>query len=174
MVPCNIWKCWSCNLQCEQVWRESSRTIFGDVGFGTQLSFLFENVQLDWKVLKKYGVPKHIAYNVAYKETRYQGPFHWSYTPSHISSAAAVGPMQIITKWAHRFAGRRITQNELMTNIDLNVMVSMKMLQYGYKRYKNWSQALGAYNTGRPIINEYADYCVGNKNYKGNWIRYSR
>ena len=126
------------------------------------------------KYSKKYGVPKHIAYNVAYKETRYQGPFHWSYTPSHISSAAAVGPMQIITKWAHRFAGRRITQNELMTNIDLNVMVSMKMLQYGYKRYKNWSQALGAYNTGRPIINEYADYCVGNKNYKGNWIRYSR
>ena len=26
-----------------------------------------------------YNVPKYIAYNVAYLETRYQGPFHWKY-----------------------------------------------------------------------------------------------
>ena len=46
------------------------------------------------KYSKKYKIPKYIAYNVSYRETRYQGPFDWSYTPIHISTANAVGPMQ--------------------------------------------------------------------------------
>ena len=33
------------------------------------------------KYSDKYDVPKYIAYNVAFKETRYQGPFHWNYNP---------------------------------------------------------------------------------------------
>lgn len=126
------------------------------------------------KYSRKYSIPKHIAYNVAYRETRYQGPFHWNYTPNHISIASAVGPMQIVTRWAHKYAGRQVTEKELMTNIDLNVMVSMKMLRSGYNRFHNWEKTLGTYNTGSPIINEYAIYCVNNKNYKSTWIKYSR
>jgi hypothetical protein len=26
-----------------------------------------------------YGIPKHIAFNVAYLETKYKGPFDWKY-----------------------------------------------------------------------------------------------
>jgi len=123
------------------------------------------------KYSKIYRVPRHIAFNVAFRETHYQGPFHWSYTPNHRSSAGAVGPMQIITKYSHRFAGRRVTEKELMTNVDLNVSVSMKMLRKWFEIYRDWGKACGGYNTGSPVLNDYAMYCVSNKNYKKNWIR---
>jgi soluble lytic murein transglycosylase-like protein len=124
------------------------------------------------KYSKKYKVPRHVAYNVAYKETRYQGPFHWSYTPNHVSTANAVGPMQIITRWAHPYAGRHVSQRELMTNIDLNVMISMKMLRTRYDMYKDWALSCGGYNTGSPVVNEYARFCSTNKDYKKNWVKY--
>ena len=28
---------------------------------------------------KRYKVPKHIAFNIAYMETKYRGPFHFDY-----------------------------------------------------------------------------------------------
>jgi soluble lytic murein transglycosylase-like protein len=124
------------------------------------------------KYSKKYNIPKYVAYNVAYKETGYRGPFHWNYQPVHISSAGAVGPMQIIPMYAHAFAGKRVSSNELMKNIELNVKVSMKMLRSWYNMHGNWLEACGAYNSGRPIHNDYAIFCSSNKNYKLNWIRY--
>ncbi len=72
---------------------------------------------------------KYIAYNVAYLETKYQGPFDWDYHGKLTSYAGAQGPMQIITRWAHQYAERRITEKELRTNIDLNVMISMKTFE---------------------------------------------
>ena len=126
------------------------------------------------KYSKMYRVPKYVAYNVAYKETHYQGPFHWSYNPYQTSYANAVGPMQIITKYAHPYAGRRVSQKELTRNIELNVMVSMKMLRARYNTYHSWALSCGGYNTGSPIVNEYASYCASNKNYKKNWVTYSR
>jgi len=80
--------------------------------------------------------------------------------------------MQIITKWAHQYAERRITEKELRTNIDLNVMISMKMLRTRYNSTGNWATACGGYNTGSAIVNEYARYCVSNKNYKSKWVSY--
>ena len=126
------------------------------------------------KYSKKYHVPQYIAYNVAFLETRYQGPFHWSYTPNHISSAGAVGPMQIITKYSYKYAGKVISPKELMTDIDLNVRVSMKMLRARYDACHSWGLACGGYNTGSPVMNSYAVFCSSNKDYKKNWIRYSR
>jgi hypothetical protein len=82
--------------------------------------------------------------------------------------------MQIITRWAHPYAGRHVSQRELMTNIDLNVMISMKMLRARYDTYHSWALSCGGYNTGSPIINDYAHYCATNKDYKSHWIRYSR
>jgi len=54
----------------------------------------------------------------------------------------------------------------------LNVMVSMKMLRAWYKIHRDWTLACGAYNSGRPIQNEYARYASSNKNYKNKWVKY--
>ena len=39
-----------------------------------------------------------------------------------------------------------------------------------YKRLGNWEKVCGYYNTGKPIINDYARYAVNNKNYKSKWV----
>ena len=102
---------------------------------------------------KKSGennIPKHILYNVAWLETRYCGPFDWSYNPYRTSSAGAQGPMQIITRYAYPHAGRHVTAKELRTDLELNIDVSCSMLKNLYKTYGRWDLALGYYNTGYP------------------------
>lgn len=136
---------------------------------GTVSLRMYESIE-HWSDSLK--VPKYIAYNVAYLETGYRGPFHFGYKPYLVSSANAVGPMQIITTYAHPYTDRKITSRELMYDIDLNVEISMKMLNVWYKMYGNWAVACGAYNTGRPIVNEYASYAANNKNYKNKWVNF--
>jgi len=140
-----------------------------DLAAGTTSLQMYESIE-HWS--DSFGIPKHIAYNVAYLETRYQGPFDFNYNHKQTSSAGAQGAMQIITRWAHQYAERRITEKELRTNIDLNVMISMKMLRTRYNSTGNWATACGGYNTGSAIVNDYARYCVSNKNYKSKWVSY--
>ena len=121
------------------------------------------------KYSDSFNVPKHVAYNVAYLESRYKGPLHWDYNPSLTSSSGAVGPMQIIPRYAHKFAGRKLSVKELKNNIDLNVMVSMKMLRKWHSIHHDWTLACGAYNTGQPVRNSYAQYATSNINYKNKW-----
>ena len=120
---------------------------------------------------KKYNIPKHILFNVAYLETGYKGPFHWQYNPYQTSFAGAQGPMQIITRWSHSYAGRTLTPKELRTDLKLNIDVSCKMLVKLKKMYKRWDLALGFYNTGYPNVNHYAQYASSTYNYKQKWIR---
>ena len=47
--------------------------------------------------------------------------------------------------------------SELISDIDLNVETSMKLLRKLYNRYKNWKIVFGCYNTGRPCVNDYAE-----------------
>lgn len=117
-----------------------------------------------------YNIPKYIAYNIAYKETRYLGPFHWRYNPSQISNVGALGPMQIMPSTSLWINKKRYSKKHLMNNLELNVKTSMKLLNKLHKKYKNWSIVCGCYNTGKPIINEYARYCSSNKNYKNKWL----
>ena len=139
-----------------------------DLASGTISLQMYESIE-HWS--DSFNIPKYVAYNVAWLETRYEGPFDFDYNPYLKSSAGAVGPMQIITKWAHKFAGRRLSEKELKTNIDLNVKISMKMLRTWYSIYNDWTLATGAYNSGSPIRNEYAIYASSNKNYKNKWER---
>lgn len=48
------------------------------------------------KYSDSFNIPKEYAYGIAYKETRYQGPFHWGYNYQQKSGAGAIGPMQIM------------------------------------------------------------------------------
>ena len=117
------------------------------------------------------NIPKYILYNVAWLETRYCGPFDWDYNPYRTSSAGAQGPMQIITRYAHKHAGHHVTAKELRTDLELNIDVSCSMLKNLYKTYGRWDIALGYYNTGYPQVNDYAAYGSGTKNYKVKWTK---
>lgn len=124
------------------------------------------------KYSERYDIPKYIAYNIAYLETRYQGPFDWDYHGKLTSYAGAKGPMQIMPATANYISGKNITKKELLHNIDLNVQISMKLLHRLHKLYGNWAIVCGAYNTGSPMVNSYAKFCSSNKNYKNNWVTY--
>jgi soluble lytic murein transglycosylase-like protein len=110
------------------------------------------------KYSDEYGVPIIIAMGVAHKETRYGGPFHWRYNPKLTSSANAYGAMQIQVPTANFIWGgkKKITSKKLLTDLELNVETSMKLLAHLKKKYGGWDVALGCYNTGRPIVNSYA------------------
>ena len=103
----------------------------------------------------KYGVPKDIAYGIAYHETRYKGPLDWGYSPNK-NLGSAYGAMQIDINTAYKLYGKPISKEVLSDSIELNVELSMLYLSRLYRQYGNWSIALGSYNTGTPIINGYA------------------
>ncbi len=117
----------------------------------------------------KYKIPKYIAYNIAYKETRYKGPFHKDYDPEQTSNMGAVGPMQVMIETANGINNGKVSREELRTNLSINIETSMKLLNRLYKKYGRWDIVCGCYNTGRPMINEYAVFCSTNKDYKNNW-----
>jgi soluble lytic murein transglycosylase-like protein len=139
-----------------------------DMAKGTISLQMFETLE---SYSDSFDIPKYIAYNVAYLETGYRGPFHFDYNPYQTSYMGAQGPMQIITHWAHPYAGHHLTDRELKTNIDLNVKISMKMLKSWYNIYHDWTLAAGAYNSGQPIRNDYALYVSSNRDYKSKWIK---
>jgi soluble lytic murein transglycosylase-like protein len=131
---------------------------------------MYESIE---KYSNKYNVPKHIAYNVAYLETRYRGPFDFNYNGSLTSSAGAKGPMQILPSTANYITGKPIKQSELLDDVDLNIEISMKLLKKLHWMYNDWSLVCGYYNTGYPKVNDYALYCVTNKDYTKKWISYN-
>lgn len=112
---------------------------------------------------EKYGVPFHIAYGIARKETNYQGPSHWKYNP-RLASSSAYGAMQVQVRTANGiWKTRGITKDRLLNDLRFNVETSMKLLAHLKKTYGTWGLALGAYNTGRPIINGYASFILNFK-----------
>ena len=106
---------------------------------------------------EKYNIPKRYAYGIAWKETRYNGAFHWGYNPGQISCAGAVGPMQVMYSTAKMmWRGKSFTKEELKTNVDFNVETSMKLLRHLHDTYGDWKIVFGCSNTGKPMINQYA------------------
>lgn len=119
------------------------------------------------KYSELYSVPKEYAYGIAYKETRYQGPFHWGYNYQQKSGAGAIGPMQIMIGTARNLNDDGVTRDKLMTDIEYNVMTSMKLMRKLYDKYGSWGTALGCYNTGTPCVNGYArEILSGDLNWK--------
>jgi soluble lytic murein transglycosylase-like protein len=125
------------------------------------------------KYSKEYKIPKHIMFNMAFKETSYRGPFNYNYNHSRTSSTGAVGPMQILPSTASYVNGYDIDKEELKNNLNLNIETSAKYLNMLYKRFKNWNIVCGYYNTGYRRTNDYSNYCVNNKNYTKIWVKQS-
>ena len=109
------------------------------------------------KYADMYNIPKVYAFGIAYKETRYNGPFDWKYRHAQTSYAGAIGPMQIMPSTADlMWRDSKVSRTKLMNDIDFNVHTSMKLLRKLHDRYRDWKTVFGCYNTGRPMINQYA------------------
>ena len=108
------------------------------------------------KYSDSFNIPKKYAYGLAYSETRYEGPFHWEYKHDIVSEGGALGPMQILLSTARKLNGDMVTPFHLTNNIDYNIMTSMKLLRKLKNMYQKWELALGAYNTGKPLVNKYS------------------
>jgi soluble lytic murein transglycosylase-like protein len=116
---------------------------------------LFQAIE---KHAETYKIPRRYAYGIAYSETRYEGPFDWSYKPDLTSSAGAVGPMQVMYSTAKGlFPEKTFNVEHLRKDIDFNVECSMKLLRKLHDKYGDWKIVFGCYNTGRPIVNGYAE-----------------
>lgn len=103
-----------------------------------------------------YKIPKKYAFGIALKETGYKGPFHWKYNPSQTSYVGAIGPMQIMPSTANMTWKHVVSKTKLMNDIEFNVQTSMKILNTLYNKYKDWKIVFGCYNTGYPMVNQYA------------------
>jgi hypothetical protein len=124
------------------------------------------------KYCDSFKVPRYIVYNVAFKETRYRGPFDWDYNPYQSSGSGAVGAMQITLSTANNINSKDVKRKTLKNNLELNISTSVKLLKQLHKTYGDWASACGCYNTGKPIKNSYAIFCSTNKKYKKNWINF--
>lgn len=164
-----------CSLELK---KEMSSNSFEKIDFGHGSNvdkpssiLMYENLE---KYSDEYDIPKHIIYNIAFLETTYKGPFDWSYNPARTSPVGAVGPMQIMPATANGICDRKVSVNKLKTDIQFNIETSVKLLRKLYKKYGDWEVVCGCYNTGKPIINEYARFCEKNKDYQKNWRYISR
>jgi soluble lytic murein transglycosylase-like protein len=119
------------------------------------------------KYSEQYEIPKRFAFGIAFCETRYGGPFDWNYDHKKISCAGAIGPMQIMPSTARgHWKDTTFTNADLKDDIDFNVHTSMKVLRKLHDRYRDWKIVFGCYNTGRPLVNGYAERVY---NFRINW-----
>jgi soluble lytic murein transglycosylase-like protein len=158
-----------CGHIFEKEYINENSVYFIGTGGELPLPVSLEMYELIEEFSSKYDIPKHIAYNVAFKETRYGGPFHWTYNPYRTSTSGAEGPMQIMPATAKGIHKKDIDRETLRTDLKLNVETSMKLLRRLYDKYGDWSLVCGYYNTGQPIVNSYALFCSNNINYVKNW-----
>lgn len=120
------------------------------------------------KYAKKYNIPRRYAFAIAKFETGYRGPFHWKYRIDQTSPVGALGPMQIMPDTGNRMWDRKVDKNELMYNIAFNVETSMKLLRKLYDKHGNWKHVFGAYHTGHPCVDWYAQDVY---NYSYDFVR---
>lgn len=126
---------------------------------------MYRNIE---KYADSFNIPKRYAYGIAYRETRYNGPFHWKYNHAQTSSAStpAVGPMQVKVNTARHVNHDEVNEDRLRNDIEYNVMTSMKLLRKLKNKHGDWKRTFGAYHTGGPCVDNYA---LEVYNHKINW-----
>lgn len=116
------------------------------------------------KYSKEFDIPTDYAFGIAYVETGYQGPLDFDYDHRQISSVGALGPMQVMPSTANWINKTKVDKETVLNDIDFNVRTSMKLLRQLKDKYNSWLIVFGYYNTGYPVINDYARK-VYNKQY---------
>lgn len=131
-----------------------------DNSFMNRFVNLPESVKIYFYIEKysdKYGIPKNIAYGIPHYESGYNGPDDTAYNPKNkISTHKAYGAMQLKCATANYVSDTTVTKKDLLNNTELNVELSYKLLNRLHEKYGSWKLALGAYNTGKPVVNKYA------------------
>lgn len=113
---------------------------------------------------EEFGVPETVAFGVAKLETAYKGPDKHDYNPAQTSSANARGTYQLLLSTAKdmyellRLGNRNeLTSEMLLNDVELNVKLGIRYLRYLHDNIsRNWTIVCGFYNTGYPVVNEYA------------------
>ena len=116
------------------------------------------------KYSEMYGVPKAMLYRVARLETGYDGPEDSEYNPYQISTAGAMGPMQVMATTADFVWGEQINRFRLLYDIEFNIHTSVRYIKNLKSQYGSWKTAFGFYHTGKPIIDSYAVYVATGRN----------
>lgn len=123
------------------------------------------------KYAEMYDVPKEYAFGLSYEETRYKGPADTTYFAGHVSPCGALGPNQVMYSTAKLYVNdtEKLSKKLLKYDIDFNVRISMRILADLKKTYKTWPKALGAYHTGKPIVDWYSKK-ITKKTYITKWV----
>ena len=116
------------------------------------------------KYCKKFHVPETVAFNVLKLETTYEGPAKRKYNHKRTSTGNAKGSFQVVLSTGKDMyvllgLGKRneLTADRLMNDIELNVMIGVRYLQYLHDTVSSdWKVTCGFYNTGYKRVNGYA------------------
>jgi len=114
------------------------------------------------KYSTEYGVDKALVYAIIKKES--------GFNPMSVSSAGAVGLMQLMPETAEWFAesiGESYSYNSLF-NPDYNIMIGVRYLKYLFNKFSNLSLVLCAYNAGEGVTAKW----VQNVNFSEDDIPY--
>jgi hypothetical protein len=104
-----------------------------------------------------FNVPTKIVKGILREETNFRTPLNFGYNPYQISYADAYGPAQVQLETARWVANdETITKHDVLYNIKFNAYLSMKYIRHLKDRYGSWLTACGYYNTGYPVVNQYA------------------
>lgn len=113
-----------------------------------------------WHYTKMYtrevkNVPIKYAINILRLETGYTHPLDFRYTPHQTSYAGAEGPYQIMPSTGSYVYGKKLSREQLRYDSKLNSWIGINYLSRLISRYGT-QVAAGYYNTGYPIVNDYA------------------
>lgn len=117
-----------------------------------------------WHYTKLYtkqskNVPLAYAVNILKLETGYTNPMDFRYNPFQTSSAGAEGAYQIIPSTGSYVYGSKLSRERLRYDTKLNTWIGIKYLSTLASRY-GLQVGAGYYNTGYPMINDYATKAV--------------
>lgn len=130
----------------------------GKIKISKSMSFAPPNIQTLYysqKYSDSLGVPYQQIRRSLEKETGFMGLFHFSYNPYQISSAGALGPLQVM-KNTGRFIMRDndIHKDDLLYNIPLNIKAGTKYAKYLLNKYSP-EVAWTKYNGSSDSVNNY-------------------
>jgi hypothetical protein len=127
--------------------------------FKYSVSPCVEVFDLIQKYSKVYDVPIRFVLRCAKVESGYRGPDQSDYNPYLISSADALGAMQVLLSTArYIWNDNTITKDKLLYDNDFNIKTAVMYMRYLYDRYNSWESVFSYYGQGFVGKSNYNSY----------------